>query len=155
MGDVGLVKVDAAADNGLVGAVQVKEVQGVAVAVVARHQHVVLVGAEGAEAEGHVEVDARVGDPALGGDPGVGLLLLLEIHKPLAEEAVAVAEPRAVAGEIQRCDGIEEARRQTPQAAVSKGRLGLLFLDLLQGKAVGLEHGLGLVKEPQVDEIVG
>ena len=65
-----------------------------------------------------------------------------------------VVEAHAVAGKAQRCDGIQEARGQTAQAAVTERRLDLELLDLVEVVAGGDELVLNLVIDAEVDHIV-
>ena len=66
-----------------------------------------------------------------------------------------VIKAHAVPGKSQCGDGVKEAGRQTSKASVSKGGLQLHFLDLCQIVAVFFQHFPCLLKNSQVDQIVG
>ena len=72
--------------------------------------------------------------------PVVGLLELPAVHDALLEDAVVVAQPIAVRGQAQRGHRVEEARRQTPEAAVAQPRVLLDLLQLLQLEAQLCTH---------------
>ncbi len=74
--------------------------------------------------------------------PVVRLLDLAAVGDALLEHAVLVADAVAHAGQADGGDGIHEARRQPPQAAVAQRRVGL---DLDQRVEVGAQLRAGLL----------
>ena len=65
-----------------------------------------------------------------------------------------VVEAHAVAGQAQRGDGIQEARGQAAQTAVTERRLDLKLLNLIEVVARGGELVLNLVIDAEVDHVV-
>ena len=88
------------------------------------------------------------------GEPVVGSLALLPVDQLLLEEAElvvdAVAEPRHAEGR----EGVEEAGRQASQAAVPEGGVAFLRQHRVERALPLLEELLGLVPEPEVEEVV-
>ena len=119
MGDVPLVKGDAFG-RGIGRLRHVEQMQAVGDAgVCPGHGDVIEHRVQRKPAERHGVALAGRQQPAFGLDPGVGLFLLFAVRELLAEQAVVVVEPHAVAGQPQRGDGVQEAGGQPPQAAVA------------------------------------
>ena len=156
LGDLGLVEVDGAAgDQTVVDARQVEQAQAVLGGLaVTGHVDVDELGGNGKVAELNSVGAVVINQDVLLVEPLVGDGFLLIIDKALAEQAVMVVEAHAVAGKAQRCDGIQEARGQTAQAAVTERRLDLELLDLVEVVAGGDELVLNLVIDAEVDHIV-
>ena len=91
----------------------------------------------GVAAEAHV--DRLVGALDLPGEavaqPRVGQFDLLAVDDALVEEAVLVADAAPVPRQLQGRHGIDEARRQAPQAAVAQARVRLHGDDVVQVEA--------------------
>ena len=120
MGDIPLVEVDAVGGR-LGGVGDVKKMQPVGVlAVGPRDGDVVQHRIQRKAAEGDGVPLAGGQQPALGLDPGVGLLALAAVFKLLAEQAVVVVQPYPVAGQVEGGDGIEEAGGQPSETAVAQ-----------------------------------
>ena len=151
----GLVKVDAVVDDAFVYGVDVKQVQGVGAALVAGDCQLIKPCGVVFAAQGDGVGDIRLFRPAVGAEPGIGQLLLHTVRKRLVEQAKVVAQAHAVAGQVQRGEGIQEAGCQTAQAAVAQRRLRLHFLNVRQVLARGGQSGAYLVIQPQVDQVVG
>ena len=156
LGDLGLVEVDGAAGNqAVVDACQVEQAQAILGGLaVAGHVDVDELGGNGKVAELNSVGAVVINQDILLAEPLVGDSLLLIVDKALTEQAVMVVEAHAVAGKAQRCDGIQEARGQTAQAAVAERRLDLELLDLVEVVAGGDELVLNLVIDAEVDHIV-
>ena len=154
MGNIALVEGDALPDAGFIHRIHIKQMQGVALAVVAGHRNVVHDGVQAEPAERHREPHAGIGQPALGGDPGVLFFFLLVVFQLLVEQAVVVVQPGAVAAKAQRGNGIQEAGRQPSQAAVAQGGFVFRLLNGGQFVAVAGQQVFGLLKQAQVDEVV-
>ena len=151
--DVALVEVNPTDGRGR-GLLDVEEVELVRHPIsVARDIDVVKLRLEVEIPKGHRELDGGVLEPRLRLDPYVRELALVSAREILAEQAVVIVEPHAVAAKAQRGDGIHEARRQAPEPAVSERGLGLDVLDLLERGPIGPENALGLVKKPEVYEV--
>ncbi len=93
--------------------------------------------------------------PAVGGEPRVGLFVLHAVLKGLAEQAEMIAQTYAVAGQIQRCQRVEEAGRQTAQTAVAQRGFRLHLFDIGKALAGGSQCIAGFIVQPQIDEVVG
>ena len=156
LGDLGLVEVDGAAGyQAVVDACQVEQAQTILGGLaVAGHVDVDELGGNGKVAElnsvGVVVIDQDI----LLAEPLVGDGLLLIVDKALTEQAVVVVEAHAVAGQAQRGDGIQEARGQAAQTAVTERRLDLKLLNLIEVVARGGELVLNLVIDAEVDHVV-
>ena len=59
--------------------------------------------------------------------PVVGLFVLPAVLDRLLEHAVFVAQPITHSRKLHRCHRVEEARRQTPEPAVSQAGIGFLL----------------------------
>ena len=150
---VSLVKGDAARGRRR-RLLHVKEVQAVDHAVLAAgNLDVVHARRERSKAKGHREGRARVNQPGLGRNPGVGLLALHALGEVLPEEAVVVVQAHAVSGKPQRGDGVEEARGEPSQAAVAERGLGLAVLHRGERGAVGGKDALDLVCQAEVHKV--
>ena len=154
VGDVPLVKVDAVGGGlGRVG--HVKEVQPVG--------HLAVGPGDGDVVEHRIQRKTAEGDgiglaggqqPAFGLDPGVGLLLLAAVHKFLVEQAVMVVQAHAVAGQVQRGDGIQETGGQAAQAAVAQRGLRLVLLQGGQRAAHLIQQRPHRTKQAQGQQVV-
>ena len=71
------------------------------------------------------------------------------------EQAVVIAQSRSVSAQPERRNGVKEARRQPSEAAVAQRGLTLLPLDARKCHAIARQHGLGLIKQAQSDQVVG
>ena len=88
-------------------------------------------------------------------EPVVGVLLLDAVLDGLLEQAVLVAEAVAPRGEIQRGDGVEEARGEAAETAVAESHVALHARGVLERIAEGAE-GVGvLAGEAEVTHGVG
>ena len=154
MGDVPLVKVDAVGGGlGRVG--HIKEVQPVGDRTVGPGDgDVVQHRIQRKAAEGDGVGLAGGQQPAFGLDPGVGLLLLAAPGELLMEQAVVIVQAHAVAGQVQRGDGVQKAGGQPAQAAVAQGGLGLVFLQRGEGAAHPVQQGAHLVEQAQGQQVV-
>ena len=86
--------------------------------------------------------------------PFVRDLDLASVDDLLLEEAVAIAHAVAVACDPLVGHGVEEARRQTAQAAVAERRIGLKAADLIE-VATHVGEGLGdYITYTEVDQVV-
>ena len=73
----------------------------------------------------------------------------------LVEDAVLVTDAVADGGNIERREGIHEARGQAAQAAVAEARFGFLLDEGFEIEAE-LAHGLlGFFVDAEIDEVVG
>ena len=66
-----------------------------------------------------------------------------------------VPQTYAVAGQVQRCQRVEEAGSQTPQAAVAQRRLRLYLFNVGKALSGSSQRRPGFVVQPQIDEVVG
>ena len=66
-----------------------------------------------------------------------------------------IPQAHAVAGQVQRCQRVEEAGRQTAQTAVAQRRLRLHLFDVGKALAGGSQCIPGFIVQPQIDEVVG
>ena len=154
--DIVLVKIDPVSDDALIHAVQIEQMQAVAaVLAVAGHIDIIHAGGHGKVLKGHLKMALRPRQPAFRRDPGILFLVLLIVLKFLQEQPFVVVQPHAVSGQSQRRDGIQEAGGKPSQAAVSKRGLRLNLFDLGDVLPVLLQHLSGLLKQPQIDQVVG
>ena len=88
-------------------------------------------------------------------EPVVGVLLLDPVLDGLLEEAVLVPEAVAPRREVERRDGVEEARGEAAETAVAEAHVALDARGVLEGVAEGAE-GVGvLAGEAEVTNRVG
>ena len=66
-----------------------------------------------------------------------------------------IPQAHAVAGQIQRCQRVEEAGRQTAQTAVAQRGFRLHLFDIGKALAGGSQCIAGFIVQPQIDEVVG
>ncbi len=79
---------------------------------------------------------------------------LLAVGKGLTEQAVLIVQTIADRRLAYRRHGVQEAGRQTPQAAVAKRRVDLLFQQVGQVNVVRVQHIAHLLIPAQVKQIV-
>ncbi|MNS69975.1 hypothetical protein D3C72_1033070 [compost metagenome] len=82
--------------------------------------------------------------------PVFGLLLLPAIDNRLAEQPVLIADAVAMTGDAEGRHAFQETRRQTPEAAVAQGRIGLQHANALK---VDAEFGQGFAGHVEQAEI--
>jgi hypothetical protein len=87
--------------------------------------------------------------------PFVGRLHLPAVANLLVEDAVLIANAVADRRNVQRGQRIHEARGQPPQSAVAQPRLLFLLDQHIQIDPQLPHRLLGLVVDPQVDQVVG
>ena len=153
--DVALVEVDAVFHQGLVHPLQVEEVELVHAAFIAGDIQVVEHRPGLPLGEGHGEAHSGVLQPALGGEPGVRLLLLLVVPEVLVEQAEVVEKAHPVPGQAQGGAGVQIAGGQAPQAPVAQGGFRLRLFHGGQVLPRLLQRLFHLVVDPQVDQVVG
>ena len=153
--DGSFVEGDAVVDDALVDGVEVEQVQGIGAALVTGDGQLVQAG--GVFLAGQLY---RIGDiglfgPAVGGEPRVGLFVLHAVLKRLSEQAEVIPQAHAVAGQVQRCQRVEEAGSQTAQTAVAQRRFRLHLFDIGKALADGSQCIAGFIVQSQIDEVVG
>ena len=84
------------------------------------------------------------------GLPAVGLFALEAVGDLLAEHAVLVINSIAEAGHIQSGQRLQEACRQTPQAAIAQPGIGLAFQHRLQAHAEVGQYAVEHLVQPHV-----
>ena len=153
--DGGLVEGNAVMDDALIDGVQIEQVQGVGASLVAGNGQLVQPG--GVLLAGQLHRVGGVGlfRPAVGSEPRVGLFVLHAVLKGLMEQTKMVPQTHAVTGQIQRCQRVEEAGSQTPQAAVAQRRLRLYLFNVGKALSGSSQRRSGFVVQPQIDEVVG
>ena len=77
------------------------------------------------------------------------------VLKGLVEQAEVIAQAHAVAGQVQRCQRIQEAGSQTAQAAIAQRRFGLHFFNVGQVLACGGQGLACFIVQTKVDQVVG
>src|SRR5690606_57786 len=80
--------------------------------------------------------------------------LLPAIYDGLAEQAVFVTNTVAMTGDAEGRHAFQEARRQTPQAAIAERRVGLQQADALKVDAEFGERLAGHVEQTEVAQAV-
>ena len=88
-------------------------------------------------------------------EPVVGLLDLIAVVDRLGEHAVVVADAIAEAGQAHRGHRVEEAGRQTAQAAVAQPRIGLFLTGFFQVHPAFGQRGGQLVVQVHRHQAVG
>ena len=91
----------------------------------------------------------------MGSQPRVGLFVLHAVLKGLVEQTEVVPQTHAVTGQVQRCQRVEEAGSQTPQAAVAQRRLRLYLFNVGKALSGSSQCRPGFIVQPQIDEVVG
>ena len=142
-------------DDALINGVQIEQVQGVGAALVAGDGQLVQAGGVLLACQLHRVGHVGLLGPAVGGEPRIRFLVLDAVLKGLVEQAEVVAQAHAVAGQVQRCQRIQEAGSQTAQAAVAQRRFGLHFFNVGQVLACGGQGLAGFVVQTKVDQVVG
>ena len=71
------------------------------------------------------------------------------------EQAEVIPQPHAVAGQVQRCQRIQEAGGQTAQTAVAQRRLRLDLFNVGKALSGSSQCIAGFLIQPQIDEVVG
>ncbi len=66
-----------------------------------------------------------------------------------------IAQADTVAGQVQRCQRVEEAGDQTAQTAVAQRRFRLHLFDIGKALADGSQCIAGFIVQSQIDEVVG
>ena len=66
-----------------------------------------------------------------------------------------VPQTHAVTGQVQRCQRVEEAGSQTPQAAVAQRRLRLYLFNVGKALSGSSQCRPGFLVQTQIDEVVG
>ena len=153
--DIRFVKVNALLHQALIHSGQVEQMQLVHAVVIAGDIQVIQYALHVPLGEGHGEPGARLLQPALGGEPGIGALHLLVVLKVLMEQAEVVQQAHTVPGQAQGGGGVQVAGGQAPQAPVAQRGLVLHLFhggEVLAGLGQGLLH---LIVDAQVDQVVG
>ena len=153
--DGSLVEGNAVMDDALVDGVQIEQVQGVGAPLVAGDRQLVQPGGVLLARQFHRVGGVGLFRPAVGSQPRVGLFVLHAILKGLMEQTKMVPQTYAVAGQVQRCQRVEEAGSQTPQAAVAQRRLRLYLFNVGKALSGSSQRRPGFVVQPQIDEVVG
>ena len=107
-----------------------------------------------AEAHGHGVALGRNLPGVAVGQPLVRHLNLLAVHDALTEQAVLIADGAAHGRQIQRGQGVQEARGQTAQTAIAQRRFRLLVQHAAQGQAQLVEGLLILLGGAEVEQVV-
>jgi hypothetical protein len=71
------------------------------------------------------------------------------------EQTEVVPQTYAVAGQVQRCQRVEEAGSQTPQTTVAQRRLRLYLFNIGKALSRSSQCRPGFIVQPQIDEVVG
>ena len=153
--DGSFIEGNAVVDDALIDGVKVKQVQGVGAALVAGNGQLVQPGSVFLARQLHRVGDVGLFCPAVGGEPRVGLFVLHAVLKGLVEQAEVIPQAHAVAGQVQRCQRVEEAGSQTAQTAVAQRRFRLHLFDIGKALADGSQCIAGFIVQSQIDEVVG
>ena len=153
--DSGLIEGNAVMDDALVNGVQIEQVQGVGASLVAGDRQLVQPGGVLLARQFHRVGGVGLFRPAVGSQPRVGLFVLHAVLKGLMEQAEVVPQTHAVAGQVQRCQRVEEAGSQTPQTAIAQRRLRLYLFNVGKALSGSSQRRPGFVVQPQIDEVVG
>ena len=153
--DGSFIEGNAVMDDALIDGVKVKQVQGVGAALVAGNGQLVQPGSVFLARQLHRVGDVGLFRPAVGGEPRVGLFVLHAVLKGLVEQAEVIPQAHAVAGQVQRCQRVEEAGSQTAQTAVAQRRFRLHLFDIGKALADGSQCIAGFIVQSQIDEVVG
>ena len=153
--DAALVEGDAIRNETFVHGVQVEQVQGVGAAVIAGDGQTVQPGLIQLPCQLHGIDDVRGLCPALVRQPQVRRLGLEAVPELLTEQSAVVPQADAVAGQVQRCQRVQEAGGQAAQTAVAQAGLRLQLLQVGQGLSGGGQTVPHVVVEAQVDEVIG
>jgi hypothetical protein len=86
--------------------------------------------------------------------PVVRLLDLFAVADFLLEQAEFVVDPVAEAWHSERREGIQEARGQPAEPAVTECGIDFALLDVGERDAVLFHDGAALVEQPQVREVI-
>ena len=142
-------------DDALVDGVQIEQVQGVGAPLVAGDRQLVQPCGVLLARQLHRVGDVGLFRPAVGSQPRVGLFVLHTVLKGLMEQAEVVPQTYAVAGQVERCQRVEEAGSQTAQTAVAQRRFRLHLFDIGKALADGSQCIAGFIVQSQIDEVVG
>ena len=142
-------------DDALVDGIQIEQIQGVGAALVTGDSQLVQPGSVFLARQLHRVGHIGLFGPAVGGEPGVGLFVLHTILKGLVEQAKVIPQAHAVAGQVQRCQRIQEAGSQTAQTAVAERRLRLHLFNVRKALSGSGQCIPGFFIQPQIDEVVG
>ena len=142
-------------DDTLVNGIKVEQVQGVGASLVAGDRQLVQPGGVLLARQLHRVGGVGLFRPAVGSQPRVGLFVLHAILKGLMEQTEVVPQTHAVAGQVERCQRVEETGSQTPQAAVAQRRLRLYLFNIGKALSRSSQCRPGFVVQPQIDEVVG
>ena len=153
--DGGLVKGNAVMDDALVDGIQIEQIQGVGAALVTGDSQLVQPGSVFLARQLHRVGHIGLFSPAVGGEPGVGLFVLHTILKGLVEQAKVIPQAHAVAGQVQRCQRIQEAGCQTAQTTVAERGLRFHFLNIGKTLSGSGQCIPGFLVQSQIDEVVG
>ena len=153
--DGSFIEGNAVMDDALIDGVKVKQVQGVGAALVAGDRQLVQPGSVLLARQLHRVGDVGLFRPAVGGEPRVRLFILHAVLKGLVEQAEVIPQAHAVAGQVQRCQRVEEAGSQTAQTAVAQRRFRLHLFDIGKALADGSQCIAGFIVQSQIDKVVG
>ena len=153
--DGGLVKGNAVMDDALVDGIQIEQIQGVGAALVTGDSQLVQPGGVFLARQLHRVGHIGLFSPAVGGEPGVGLFVLHTILKGLVEQAKVIPQAHAVAGQVQRCQRIQEAGCQTAQTTVAQRGLRLHLLNVRKTLSGSGQCIPGFFVQSQIDEVIG
>ena len=153
--DGSFIEGNAVVDDALIDGVKVKQVQGVGAALVAGNGQLVQPGSVFLARQLHRVGDVGLFCPAVGGEPRVGLFVLHAVLKGLVEQAEVIPQAHAVAGQVQRCQRIQEAGCQTAQTTVAERRLRLHLFNVRKALSGSGQCIPGFFVQPQIDEVVG
>ena len=153
--DGGLIEGNAVMDDALVNGIKVEQVQGVGASLVAGDRQLVQPGGVLLARQLHRVGGVGLFRPAVGSQPRVGLFVLHAVLKGLMEQTKMVPQTYAVAGQVQRCQRVEEAGSQTPQTAIAQRRLRLYLFNVGKALSGSSQRRPGFVVQPQIDEVVG
>ena len=142
-------------DDALVDGVQIEQIQGVGAALVAGDGQLVQPGGVRLASQLHRVGDVGLFGPAVGSEPRVGLFVLDAVLKGLMEQAKVIPQAHAIAGQIQRCERIQEAGRQTAQTAVAQRGFRLDLFNVRQALSGCRQCIAGFLVQTQIDEVVG
>ena len=150
----GLVEGNAVMDDALINGIKVEQVQGVGASLVAGNGQLVQPGGVLLARQFHRVGGVGLFRPAVGSQPRVGLFVLHTILKRLVEQAKVIPQAHAVAGQVQRCQRIQEAGCQTAQTTVAERRLRFHFLNIGKTLSGSGQCIPGFFVQPQIDEVV-
>src|SRR5580700_9608262 len=88
------------------------------------------------------------------GLPTVGLFALEAVDDLLLEQAVLVIDAIAIAGHAQRGKRFQEARSQTPEAAVPQAGIRLAVENIVEVDAEACQHLAAQLFDAEVGQVV-